>query len=32
VRDGIVGFGPVCLKPEEPVLIARRVRQILTGA
>ena len=32
VRDAIVGFGPVCLKPEEPAIIARRVRQILTGA
>jgi len=32
VRDAIVAFGPMCLKPEEPAIIGRRVRQILTGA
>lgn len=31
VREAIVAFGPMCLKPEEPPVIGRRVRQILIG-
>jgi D-glucosaminate-6-phosphate ammonia-lyase len=31
VREGIVGFGPMCLKEGEPELIGRRLRKLLGG-
>ncbi|MSP82396.1 MAG: hypothetical protein EXQ94_05565 [Alphaproteobacteria bacterium] len=31
VDDGIVLFGPACLGDGEPAIVARRVRQLLTG-
>ena len=31
VRDGVVAFGPMCLKDGEPEVVGRRLREVLGG-